>query len=97
MRNAQSFIETLERHNIHIEVAYLFGSYARGTAHRYSDIDLALVSPTFSGVRFSDTELIIQNTPSTFFLIEPHPFRPEDFTEENPFVREILHTGVRIV
>jgi len=28
--------------------------------------------------------------------IEPHPFKPEDFTEENPFVKEILKQGIEI-
>ena len=32
-----------------IEHAYLFGSYANGKAHKESDIDLAIVSSSFSG------------------------------------------------
>jgi len=30
-------------------------------------------------------------------IIEPHPFRPEDFTDWNPFVQEIKPTGIRVV
>jgi len=29
--------------------------------------------------------------------IEPHPFRPEDFTPDNPWVAEILRSGIKIV
>jgi hypothetical protein len=29
--------------------------------------------------------------------LEVHPFRPEDFAKDNPFVEEILETGIRIV
>jgi hypothetical protein len=29
--------------------------------------------------------------------IEPHPFRPEDFVEENPEAAEIMRTGIRIL
>ena len=29
--------------------------------------------------------------------IEPHPFRPEEFTPDNPWVAEILRTGIKIV
>jgi len=32
--------------SIEIECAYLFGSYARGNPHKYSDIDLAFFSPS---------------------------------------------------
>ena len=28
--------------------------------------------------------------------IELHPFRPEDFTEENPFVHQILKDAIEI-
>jgi len=29
-------------------------------------------------------------------VIESHPYHPQDFTESNPFAREILRTGIRI-
>jgi len=29
--------------------------------------------------------------------IETHPYRPEDSNENNPFVKEILDNGIRIV
>ena len=35
---------------------YLFGSYARGNAREYSDIDLAIVSDKFEGIRFFDKQ-----------------------------------------
>jgi hypothetical protein len=28
--------------------------------------------------------------------VELHPFRPEDFNEDNPFVKEIIRTGIKI-
>jgi predicted nucleotidyltransferase len=96
IHTSRDFINILELKNILIDAAYIFGSQAEGTAHEYSDIDLALVSKSFSGIRFDDNVLIIKNTPYTFFDIETHPYRPEDFTPDNPFVEEILKTGIRI-
>jgi len=32
------FLETLMAHNIHVESAYLFGSYAKGAENKWSDI-----------------------------------------------------------
>ena len=29
--------------------------------------------------------------------LEPLPYRPEDFTPDDPFVREVLETGVGVV
>jgi predicted nucleotidyltransferase len=48
------FVRGLEKNQIHIQQAILFGSYAKGTAKEWSDIDLALVSEDFSGIRFLD-------------------------------------------
>jgi uncharacterized protein len=93
---SRDFIDTLEVKNIPIDQAYIFGSQAKGNANEYSDIDLALISQSFSGIRFDDNVLIIKNTPNSFYDIETHPFRPEDFTPNNPFVKEILKTGLRI-
>jgi len=75
-----------------IKKAYLFGSYAKGIAHKDSDIDLALIMPDNS-----DTlELQIQ----FMFLsrnfsvdIEPHPIKEEDFNSMNPLASEIMKTG----
>ena len=94
---SKTFIKALESKNIHIEEAYIFGSYAKETNHKYSDIDLALISGSFSGVRFDDNVKIINNTPHNFVDIETHPFRPEDFTKDNPFVEEILKDGFKII
>lgn len=31
------------------------------------------------------------------FAIEPHPFNPKDFIDENPLVWEIKNTGERVL
>ena len=37
-----SFLMSLIGQGLHIERAFLFGSYAKGNPHEYSDIDLAV-------------------------------------------------------
>ncbi len=54
----EEFLCELEIHQIHIDRAILFGSYAAGTFDEWSDIDLALVSESFKGDRFADRDLI---------------------------------------
>ncbi|MCC6549067.1 MAG: nucleotidyltransferase domain-containing protein [Ignavibacteriaceae bacterium] len=76
---------------------YLFGSYAQGNADEYSDIDLAIVSDRFEGSRFFDKKKLHKYILQTSIDLEIHPFKTEDFTSENPFVREILRTGKRIL
>ena len=51
----------------------------------------------FQGVLFSDRERIRKPTLAADYRIDPMPFKTEDFREDNPFVKEILKTGIRII
>lgn len=89
--------KTLLENKIPIRRAILFGSYASGKAHAFSDIDVALVSDAFSGVRFFDIEKLIPHLRTFNPLFELHPYRTEDFVEDNnSFVREIINTGIEV-
>jgi len=92
----ERFLILLKTTSVRIERAVLFGSYATGYAHDWSDIDVALVSPDFSGIRFYDRKMLNPFMLNVDTRIETHPFRPEDFTEDDPFVEEILGTGVEL-
>jgi predicted nucleotidyltransferase len=90
------FIDELERNNIHIQKAILFGSFALGTANEWSDIDLALVSDRFTGDRFDDREMIREYKAVAGWDISPYPYTPADF-DASFFVRdEILEKGLVI-
>jgi uncharacterized protein len=79
-----------------LKEAYLFGSYVSGNAEKYSDIDLAIVSDKFEGSRFFDKRKLFKYLLNSSTDVELHPFRPEDFNEDNPFVKEIIRTGIKI-
>jgi predicted nucleotidyltransferase len=86
----------LRENNIIIEKSILFGSYAKGTYNEFSDIDLALISDSFSGNRFLDKEKIRPFIVKINTDISPMPFRPEDFNSDNIFASEILKYGIAI-
>jgi predicted nucleotidyltransferase len=89
----EKFLRLLRDANIKVERAILFGSHARGVAGKWSDIDIAIVSPDFSGVRFYDSKMLVPLILKSDTRIEVHPFSPEDFTEEDAFVKEIIEKG----
>ena len=91
------FVLEAKKDNITISQAVLFGSYAKGTNHEYSDIDVAVVSDDFIGIRIHDNIKLINAALKASIDLETHPYRPEDFNESNPFVKEILETGIRII
>ena len=90
------FIDYLEKADMHIQQAILYGSYANGRYNEYSDIDLALVSDKFSGSRFYDLDKLRDARFAVSTDIAPMPYRPEDFIPDNLFVKEILKTGINI-
>jgi predicted nucleotidyltransferase len=96
IKKIKSFIKELERDNIHIKRAILFGSYAKGTFNEWSDIDVVLVSEDFEGISILDKEKTIPSLSKVDYDISPHPYRPEDFDESDLFVKEILETGIEI-
>lgn len=96
-RIVQQYADTLKSNNILLEEVFLFGSYAHGRPKRDSDIDVAIVSGSLSGDRYDDRCQLMHLRWDVDLRIEPHPFRPEDFTEDNPEAAEIMRTGIRIL
>ena len=96
LAEVKDFAAELRELGIEPQQVILFGSFARNEQHEWSDIDVAVVAEEFSGFRPHDTRRLSAAL-WRHVDIELHPFRPEDFTDWNPFVAEILRTGIRVV
>ncbi len=97
LKTLKDYIAVLNKNGVIISQAILFGSYANGRYNELSDIDIALVSDQFNGIRFNDRNRIRKYKFEVNPDIEPLPFSRENFTKDDPFVKEILETGFRIV
>jgi uncharacterized protein len=87
----------LRRHNIRVNKAVLFGSHAKGTARDDSDIDVAIVSDDFEGVRFLDRQKINPYLIHYNCRFDIHPYRAGEFNPSSSwFVKEILKDGWEI-
>ena len=93
----ERYLQALHHNNILITEAILFGSYARGNYQEWSDIDIALVSEIFGGDRIADKDMIRKITLSISSELEIIPFSPDDFNVQNPFAKEIMKTGIKLV
>ena len=93
----EHFLAELEKNNINVKQAILFGSYAQGTYTSWSDIDLALVSSDFVGDRFKDRNKIRRIKLKISSDLEPIPYTPIEFTAADPFVKQIMTTGITIL
>jgi predicted nucleotidyltransferase len=86
----------LKETNSSVKKVYLFGSYAKGTFHDNSDIDLAIIFDRLSDS--FDMQVELMKLKRKFDIrIEPHPFIESDFNLSNPLAREIIYNGVEIV
>ena len=83
-----------------IDKAILFGSHARGTATRHSDIDLAIFSPTVKNElqAFNALSDLIRLTRTFKVAIDPmlFPTRFYKHFEKGDFVHEIRRSGKAI-
>lgn len=95
-RIIKTYLGAVTQNNIKIEKAYLFGSYAHGTALKDSDIDIAIISKDFSGDRFADRRRVVPLRRKIDRRLEPIPYTPENFIENDPLVIEILRNGIEI-
>jgi len=89
------YLQKIKSENISIEGAYIFGSYARGTFHKDSDIDLALVFTDLHDRIFLQTELLKLGRDFNY-IIEPHPIDKTDFNHSHPLAHEILGSGIKV-
>lgn len=95
----QEYKKNLKQNNIPWEKMIIFGSYAKGTQHKWSDIDLAVVSKSFGKDLHSEYTKLYNLVPDTTdnASIEPHPINPQDL--KNPYLslsKEILQHGIAL-
>lgn len=84
------------RQRVRLEQAVLFGSYARGDADAWSDVDLAVISSDFARMsRPKLMELLVQTSLAVNPKIELWPYTPKDLKEARPtnFLGHILAEG----
>lgn len=91
-----NFAKILMENDYPIISVYLFGSWVEGIGKEESDIDVAVVFNDFAD-KFSTQIELMDIRRDIDSRIEPHPIRKRDFNQENPFARQIINTGMKIL
>ena len=93
---AKSFIEECTKSGINFKKVLLFGSYADNKAHKWSDIDLLMISDQFTDNIFDNLDLFSKIN-IHYPEIEVHPYSTKHFTDGDDFINEILKKSIELV
>ncbi len=91
------YIAALQSEGLAIERVFLFGSHVTGRPHKWSDIDVCVISSRF-GKKCDPYEFLWTKRRDEDVMrgIEPVGFNPKDFVDEDPLAWEIKRTGIEI-
>ncbi len=94
----KNYLDHLREQGLSIQRAYIFGSHVGGKTHKWSDVDVCIISEDFNrrndALSYLWRALRKQDVKAG---IEPIGFHPDEFVDDVPIVHEILRYGVRII
>jgi len=94
------YLQNLAHHGILARMGVIFGSYASGQPHQWSDIDLLVVSPAFDGAFSRDAiDSLWRVAARTDSRIEPIPCGERQWTEDatTPIIEIARREGVQVL
>jgi predicted nucleotidyltransferase len=98
IETVRNYAKDIEAHGVYLRMVILYGSFAKGTQHEWSDIDVALVADEFSGFTFNDKKLFPYiGIKKPYIRIESKTYSTDYFRESDPFIEEIKKDGIVIL
>ena len=98
IKTVRNYAKEINKQGVNLRKVILYGSFAKGTQHEWSDIDVALVADDFTGVGILDTPRFSRiNLQTPYSRIEPRTYPTDYFQESDPFIEEIKNTGIEII
>ena len=84
--------------NYKVKAIILFGSYAKGTNHKNSDIDIAIITDDIKCEDVFEEQLNLKKLRRNIdYRIEPHLIEVDDYDKiSTPFVQEVIDTGIKV-
>ncbi len=96
----RQYLRNLAQQGIFARMGVIFGSYASGQPHQWSDIDLVVVSPAFDGTFSRDMiDSLWYVAARTDSRIEPIPCGERQWVEDavTPIIEIARREGVQVV
>ena len=97
LKTIRQFKNALESINIRVEQLILFGSHAVGTAREDSDIDVVVISPSFSNMGYWERiDILTEAIYKVFAPIEASAFTPEEWKTEKSLIEDYAKNGILV-
>ena len=81
-RKIKSYADLLKKRGIRVEKMILFGSYSKGKATSWSDIDLCVISPEFGRKPWLEVKKLNRLALEIDESLQPFPFNPSDLNDK---------------
>ena len=95
INTARNYAREIKDKGVNLRQAIMYGSFAKGTQHEWSDIDVALVADEFTGVGMIDKKLFPYiGIKKPYMRIESKTYPTDYFYESDPFIEQIKKEGV---
>jgi predicted nucleotidyltransferase len=93
----QNYAREIEQRGVNLRNVIMFGSFAKGTQHEWSDIDVALVADEFTGMPDDYDFFSGIGIKKPYVRIETLTYPTNYFQSGDPLVDEIKQKGVVIM
>ena len=96
-RVIKEYLQSVRESGIRVDGAFLFGSYAKGTAEKGSDIDLCIISSGY-GKDYHEEMVHLRGLTHPYdYSMDVIPFHPKDLQEKyNSLAKEIRTHGIPV-
>ena len=98
IKTVRNYTKEINKQGVNLRKVILYGSFAKGKQHEWSDIDVVLVADDFTGIGILDTPRFSRiNLQTPYIRIEPRTYQTDYFQKSDPFIEEIKNTGIEII
>jgi predicted nucleotidyltransferase len=92
----ENYAREISDSGITLKKVILYGSFAKGMQHEWSDIDVALVADEFEGLPTDHDYFSFIGIKKPYIRIEANTYPSDYFQKGDPFIDEIKNTGIEI-
>ena len=89
----RQYKQVIAKHFAEEPQVMLFGSYSKGTANKYSDIDVAVIVPSYGDRKLELSKALWHDVDDVSLLIEPVLISKD---HPSPLYDDVMRTGIAV-